>query len=404
MSSYAYLYLDQDEIYHWRNNLDHSILSVFEKNDVIEADGTKAKQLVKDRKLITYEEYENDENFSVTLLNANVQTLKDRMRVLGYGQYAFDSFIENMVKYDRDFASSEHPQAMRNYYKEELQVLSEIADKYPAINDFSDAAHKKFADWLETSPCQTLFYQLRKASSDSFITLDVSEMAYEGWFDNAQYELNDTVQELERSSTRPIIITEGVFDRKVLKESIELLYPHISGFLNFLDTDFKSEGGASSVIKMLKSFAAAGISNRIIAILDNDSAAYDAKSTLDMKLLPANYVLIHYPSLKFGETYPTLGPQGRVNMDINGSAGAIELYLGKDVLTDPDGELYPVQWTGYIKKLGKYQGELLDKSFVQKNFEKKLKLAKNNSDMITNQDWSSIKLIVEHILDSLEKL
>lgn len=32
------------------------------------------------------------------------------------------------------------------------------------------------------------------------------------------------------------------------------------------------------LVKTLKSFAAAGISNRIVAIFDNDTAAYDALS------------------------------------------------------------------------------------------------------------------------------
>lgn len=50
MSSHAYLYLDNSEIYHWRNELDHSILSVFTKKDLIEAEGEKALEIVKAKK------------------------------------------------------------------------------------------------------------------------------------------------------------------------------------------------------------------------------------------------------------------------------------------------------------------------------------------------------------------
>lgn len=38
------------------------------------------------------------------------------------------------------------------------------------------------------------------------------------------------------------------------------------------------------------------------------------------------------PDLEFLKSYPTLGPNGLANMDINGVAASIELYLGNDVL------------------------------------------------------------------------
>lgn len=46
--------------------------------------------------------------------------------------------------------------------------------------------------------------------------------------------------------------------------------------------------------------------------------------------------------------YPTLGPQlsDPVIMDVNGKAGALEMYLGRELLT-VDGQLVPVQWMGY---------------------------------------------------------
>ena len=91
-------------------------------------------------------------------------------------------------------------------------------------------------------------------------------------------------------------------------------------------------------------------------------------------------------------------------MNINKLAGAIELYLGNDALLDDQGNYMPVQWTGYVSKLGKYQGELLDKSKIQDKFQDKLKAAKRDPSAIETQDWSDIKAIIESIVDNLSTL
>lgn len=53
-----------------------------------------------------------------------------------------------------------------------------------------------------------------------------------------------------------------------------------------------------------------------------------------------------------GENYPTLHPAGHIeHINVNGYAGAIELYLGTDALTAADGSIEPVQWTGYEEQV-----------------------------------------------------
>ena len=79
------------------------------------------------------------------------------------------------------------------------------------------------------------------------------------------------------------------------------------------------------------------------------------------------------PDLEILRDYPTLGPAGESRMDVNGLAASIELYLGRDVLTNPvAGHLVCVQWKGYVAGVRKYQGEILDKrrsrSDSRKNF------------------------------------
>ncbi|WP_145830948.1 hypothetical protein [Actinoplanes teichomyceticus] len=97
----------------------------------------------------------------------------------------------------------------------------------------------------------------------------------------------------------PIVITEGSSDARILSGALKLLKPHLEGFIRFLDYDTGAEGSAVAAINMLKSFAAAGISNRIVAILDNDSAAHQAVLTMlkGAGNLPTHFRLIHYPEI-----------------------------------------------------------------------------------------------------------
>ena len=85
-------------------------------------------------------------------------------------------------------------------------------------------------------------------------------------------------------------------------------------------------------------------------------------------------------------SYPTLGPSGNTEMDVNGLAASIELYLGRDVLTQDDGSLTPVQWKGYNETVGQYQGEVMRKAQLQHAFNKKADSALANSALLATGD------------------
>jgi hypothetical protein len=77
---------------------------------------------------------------------------------------------------------------------------------------------------------------------------------------------------------------------------------------------------------------------------------------------------IMLPPSSLGSNYPTTGPQGVACMDVNGMACSIELYLGREALSDAAGNLRPVRWTGWDSKMGQYQGEVEGKALVQQRF------------------------------------
>jgi len=70
--------------------------------------------------------------------------------------------------------------------------------------------------------------------------------------------------------------------------------------------------------------------------------------------------------------YPTVGPNGTLRTNINGSACGTSLYLGTAAIAGEDGELTPVLCGGYEEKVKRYQSELVDKNLVQERFLKSL--------------------------------
>ena len=196
-------------------------------------------------------------------------------------------------------------------------------------------------------------------------------------------------------SQRVIVLTEGDTDRRILERSLRLLYPHLAEYFHFFDfTGRRVGGGAGELANLVRAFAAADVRHRILALFDNDTAAKAALSNLNTDSLPSNIAVRHYPSLPLAKDYPTLGPSGGASMDVNGLAGSIELYLGQDALKDDAGMFPPVQWTGYDRKIGAYQGEVLDKQRVLDRFAAKLACCETRPDQISYYDWEGIEAVV----------
>ncbi len=201
------------------------------------------------------------------------------------------------------------------------------------------------------------------------------------------------------SNERIVVLTEGSTDARFIRRSLEVLYPHLVDYYTFMDfMGTKAQGGAPALVLTLKAFAGSGIRNRIVALFDNDTAAHDAVRSLGA--LPANYRVVHYPALELAKAYPTLGPQGQAEMDVNGLAGSLELYFGLSVL-ERDGKKSPVQWKGYVAGLRRYQGEVLGKTELQDLFERKLEDARSTG--VTNEaDWADMRLLLSSLIGAFD--
>ena len=231
------------------------------------------------------------------------------------------------------------------------------------------------------------------------IVLDLSDLVFGGWID----ETDNLVVQTEALfngefllTQRVIVLTEGDTDRQILERSLNLLYPHLADYFHFFDfTGKKVGGGAGELANLVRAFAAADVRHRILALFDNDTAARAALSNLNSDILPSNIAIRHYPNSSTAQDYPTLGPSGETQMDVNGLAGSIELYLGQDVLRDPCGKLSPVQWMGYDRKMKAYQGEVVDKQNTLERFYKKLTLCEADPERVDSYDWEGIRAILD---------
>ena len=146
-----------------------------------------------------------------------------------------------------------------------------------------------------------------------------------------------------------IILVKGKPDIAIFKESLRRFHPDLEDFVTFLDhSDLHAAPSASYVVKFLNTLATAHVPANIVAVFDNDAVgrfAYDQAQSLK---LPSNIACIRLPDIELGRSYPTIGPEGRTNVDINGRACGIEMYLGREALT-VNGALRAVRWSDYVE-------------------------------------------------------
>ncbi len=252
-------------------------------------------------------------------------------------------------------------------YHESYSLFAEINDMFRAVLDACDPSER--------------------------VNFDYSDLISWGTYDEEE--------DITEEPTKVIILTEGSTDREFLERTLNVLYPELSKYYFFLEFHSSNlQGGASSLVHLVKGFVGAGIFNKTIAILDNDTAAIDALRSLRDVPLPDKIRVITLPHLGLAENYPTIGPQGNLNVDINGLTCSIEIYFGVDVLSNAQGELTPIQWTGYNKALQQYNGAIINKRQTQEKYRSLLDRVEKGQIGINECDWSGMKEIFRSIFSA----
>jgi hypothetical protein len=406
MSSCASVYVRGVEVFTWRDEVDPVFLFLFTNQDVHRRPGDPDNE---------------DELEEVIRLTAPVSVLRDRLAVLGIGREVLESAFAELNGYslesrrhisvyayprDRLEAEIEFLESLTLQVWTELLTQAIVSARDGSQNDrISLKSVASLLDlWRDADPRLLLGAVLLACADDAEVTLDISELIEGGWIDDNFDPQTAAIGHFSYSLTNgspPVVITEGSSDARFLQAAVQIRYPHLKSYIKFFDFGDGATGSASAGVQTLKSFAAAGISNRVVLLLDNDTAARDALRALRTTTLPSHYSVLQYPAIDLGRNYPTLGPTGLSEMDINGLAGSIELYLGVDVLTRADGTLSPVQWRSYSEGTKAYQGEVLNKADVQKRFREKVRAAEADPELVGSQDWSGLDAIITSLIELL---
>jgi len=238
-------------------------------------------------------------------------------------------------------------------------------------------------------------------------------------------EARETASTHPAGATPTVVLTEGTNDAETLTQAMTVTHPHLMEHVRFLTFELKREGGAAALLGLVKGLSATRVGNRFVAIADNDAAA---RSVLKgAPTLPDNFRLLHYPPLDLLRAYPTRGPQseGLVVMDVNGLAGSLEMYLGTDVLIDRGaqakaspspsptpgegagagtGNLFPVQWYGFMDNVAAYQGSLgtRHKKLARERFKEKV-AAHHAGTGALDADWEGVRAIIELIVHAFDR-
>lgn len=402
MSSYASINVRGAEVFTWRNEIDPVFLFLFTSQDV------HRTPRLPDGGYYSVE----------TRLTVSADVLRDRLKVLGISREVVEARFNKLRDYRLQMGRELH--RVTGVGKELIKLLDGItlsvwaenltraieALRNDNRNDMSDptSVYSLLDLWADADPRLLLAAVMQACGPDDEVTLDVSELVAGGWlypdFDPQQSAIDHFSYSLAHGSP-PVVITEGSTDAQFLQAAIRVRCPHLQPFIKFLDFTGGAEGSASAGVRTLKSFVAAGISNRVVLLLDNDTAARDALRALRGITLPSHYSILRYPDISLARNYPTIGPNGLSEMDVNGLAGSIELYLGIDVITGSDGQLSPVQWRSYIEGMKAYQGEVMHKADIQKQFREKIKAAEANPDLVGSQDWSGLDAILASLIELL---
>lgn len=365
------------------------------------------------------EEYEN----AVVEYKATAKVVKQRLDIMGFSLKAVKADFEAMRANKISDLTELVAESSEDYWQEELQIYkkSDFEDYqvvFKAITESGihpvyylketpDASkliqtilNDNYEDFYWAFPCSDIrcFFRalIEITPEESLVRQDISELVNAGYYEPDDNVCENALHKLTSaypSNSKIIVLTEGKTDKEVLEHSLKLLYPHLYEYYSFMDFSFLPPGGAGNLVNLLKSFSGAGITNKVLALFDNDTAAFSAIHSLNSIQLPDNIKVLNYPDIDLAKNYQTIGPNGKSIQDINGLACSIELYFGEDILRE-NGEFIPIQWKSLDNRINKYQGVIQNKDQLKEKFMNKLKSCQENPTSMNQENWKDINKIL----------
>lgn len=419
-----------------KNSIDPEFISLFDKTDKVVLDSVSSSAIPPFLRSYS-SEFIGEPSFRIVYYETSLEIVRDRLDVMGYTLDTSRMAFQNSISLALE-AMNQHKRELENDKGNPMSSLIELYDmkskilkkltpelwlrnlksiqslglKSSYFHGNQDRHNDEDIDYMLSNylygyPDSDFFVPLRLAieafNDDQKLIYDLTDVIGAGYFDIEEdfleYSQFPASNEFAWKS-KIIVLTEGSSDSWILRESMNILYPHLTKYFSFLDFEnTKFGGGVGNLVNTVKAFSGSGIVNNVIALFDNDTAAQSACSNLQNIQLPSNIVIRKLPEIELLNNYPTIGPSGKANLNVNGIAGSIELYLGEDVLKIDGRNLTPIQWTSHDKNLKKYQGVVTEKRQLHARFRKKLE----TYNPLELADWEGLRAIFKMLFSAFEE-
>lgn len=355
-------------------DVDTDLLELFRESEITDEKKTEsADATIKNQ----------DDRVPALFAAAPAHVIRDRLDIMGFTmstvQEAFASGIELLR------TSGSMDELLTGYSFSKWQSLLAEYRNFDSTHDDNQLSELALAFLCHTEtnrgfPQVDPRYHLRavieSASPEELVEYDFTDLRRGGLLESIEANAAAPYVRIDRSvlpctpDLKMLVLTEGSSDARILDAALGLFYPHLKEFVSFMDFGAsRAAGGATALVTTLKTFGAARIAHRAVAVFDNDAAASDALRSMRLASLPDNLRWMQLPAIEFAASYPAISPSGRREMvDVNGMAGGIEIYFGPSVLRSIDGELPAVRWSGYVDGVKKYQGEIVGKERYHEHF------------------------------------
>lgn len=390
MGSMITLGIGKMELDWGKNNMFHNHSCLFQKEDI---------------KMVPY--YYSDDDIEYRKgLSKNIKSVMRRLDLLGYSLHDIEEIFNEDLKRISELDNISIPISFNDYYNTikniDINSINMTSEEYDYNYDLGEYAQKCVIS--EINKLCTLseyeYYYIREFLQNlhPYITLRILSENKKNHNLNVIWRYADVVENgwvLEEdiipklnTQEKILIVTEGSSDTDIIKKCIELLYSDVADFFDFIDMEknypFTGTGNLKNFVKGLSKI---NILNKILVILDNDTAGKSVYNDIKKIDLPNNLKLITLPKYKDFDNFKCKGPQGNSIENINGKAVSIECFLDHSSIDD---EIY-VRWTGFNDKLMQYQGNIEPKNLLIKSFHQYYK---------QDYDFTKLKYLIDYILES----
>lgn len=340
-----------------------------------------------------------DPNNNHTVYTCSAEIMLTRLNILGINETTISNDT-NLQGYELEdiittFNQLKHYE-LDNIDEIELQIESKKLKRTPFFDDYTSFDDfKQFK--LNSIDIKTYLYILLSRIKN--ITTISIEFPYYKYTNNIKklphYILSKQLQKSVYLN-KTIILTEGNTDILIIKQALNLLHPKLAHLYSFFDfNNLNIMGGSGTFKEKIKVLIAAGFSNRMILILDNDiTGNQDFKDLIKMKL-PDNFRVIVLPNIDIANNFKVKGLNDKTFLNVNNLAVSIEFFCGKDVLLDKTSSYVEIHETN-----GNYNnGKLHPKRKIMKEYEKKIKVVKKKNN-INEYDWTELQSLFDKIFNA----